>query len=287
MKIIFDRSAFHGNRFDLIRNSGLSEACSVGKAVVCHSGIFLTETLALYGRRDRRDELKDQIAFLKEICNGGIFRDSVDIWQDELIRDYSISTPCLLSTDEEARVWSRVTAGIRQSTWSDWDRTAADRAAHSVKKDAQRAIYRSIRKELPERVKREHRGIPLSSYTFEEHLRASLDAMGRSVIDSQFGLSMTSSARIQDRWSQQKGRYPYFSSFVEGLTYAGFYAGIEQNSSLDDNSQADFELLTFLNHADVVVSSDTRFFRFAFDTIWKPRGKFLVSPEDLRGFLHS
>jgi hypothetical protein len=285
MRIIFDRSAFHGPRYQRVRESGIEALCRGNMVTVLHAGVFLTETLALYGHPGRREELRDQMEFLKNICNGGIFRDSVDIWEDELIRDYSVSTPCLLSDDEEHLVWRRAMQGIQQPSWADWHKTAGDRSVHSKKKTAQREIYSSIRKGLAEKIKRECRGIPLRSYTYEQHRIESMDAMGRAVIDSQFGLTPATSALIQNRWSYHRERYPYFSSFVEGLTYAGYYAGIEQNVSLDDNSQADFELLTFLNHADVVVSSDTRFFRYAFDAIWRPLGKHLVLPEELRDFL--
>jgi hypothetical protein len=279
LRIIFDRSAFHGHRFELLRSGPLLDLCRSGKVSVLHTGTFLTETLALYGRKERRAELKEQFEFLKAICNGGVFRDSVDIWQDELLRNQSLSTPLLLARGEEERVWARALKGIQKHVWSAWNETAADRQKQHEKKKAQRAIYSSIRKGLPEMIRQKYPGIPLSSYSFEEHRSNAMDAMGKAIIESQFNLPVDTP--IYRYWSREKDGYPYFTAFVEGLVYAGYYAAIKQNAAIDDNSQADFELLTYLNHADIVVSSDTKFFRSAFEAIWAPRRKRLVAPEDL------
>ena len=61
--------------------------------------------------------------------------------------------------------------------------------------------------------------------------------------------------------------------------YAGYYAAAEHNEPLDRNAQVDYELLAYLTWADLVVSNDEGFFRRAFETMWKPRGKRLESAE--------
>jgi hypothetical protein len=45
MKIIFDRSAFHRKRFDLLKGSRLLELVSRGKILVYHTAVFLDETI--------------------------------------------------------------------------------------------------------------------------------------------------------------------------------------------------------------------------------------------------
>ncbi|WNC88724.1 hypothetical protein RI103_13530 [Paraburkholderia sp. FT54] len=285
LRITFDRSALHRERFAQVRESGIVQLVSEGKLAVVHSGIFLTETLELYNRKDRREELREQIDFLHEICNGGIFRDSVDIWTDELIRDFALGTPCLTTKEEESRVWQRAMKGIRQASWNHWHATRPMRDQEFVKKAKQRSLYAEIRKVAAEEAKRQHLGRALSSYPFEEHRRQAFDFLGRDVIQGQFVSRRIE--EVQDRWCANKALYPYFTSFVEGLLYASYYAAVKQNSAIDDNSQADIDLLTFLNHADVVVSSDTRFFTAAFEELWKPKGRVLVSPENLANFLAS
>ena len=63
------------------------------------------------------------------------------------------------------------------------------------------------------------------------------------------------------------------------------YAATEQNIRLDKNAQADYELMTYLNHADILVSADTRFQLSAFVALWKPHGKKLLTPEEFVAFI--
>jgi hypothetical protein len=72
MKIIFDRSAFHRERFDLLKASHLSELVQVRKILIYHTAEFLDETLRMADseRQDRKDELKRQWPFLQSSAFG-------------------------------------------------------------------------------------------------------------------------------------------------------------------------------------------------------------------------
>ena len=76
MKVIFDRSAFHRERFDLLKGSHLSELVQEREILIYHTAEFLDETLRMAdsARQDRKDELKRQWPFLQSICNGGWFK---------------------------------------------------------------------------------------------------------------------------------------------------------------------------------------------------------------------
>jgi hypothetical protein len=50
---------------------------------------------------------------------------------------------------------------------------------------------------------------------------------------------------------------------------------------LDWNWQSDAEQLCFLVDVDLIVSSDQQFMRRAFDELWKPKGKRMLTPEEL------
>jgi hypothetical protein len=82
---------------------------------------------------------------------------------------------------------------------------------------------------------------------------------------------------LADLWEADPEEYPYYTAFVEGFVYSQYYAAIEHNKPMDGNAQADFEQLAYLTWSDIVVSDDEGFFRSAFDTIWKPRGKIMES----------
>ena len=84
---------------------------------------------------------------------------------------------------------------------------------------------------------------------------------------------------LAEQWARCPERFPYYSAFVEGLLYSGYYAAVRHNDPIDENAQADYEQLAYLTWADIVVSNDRRFFRRAFEEIWKPRGKRLETAE--------
>jgi len=83
-KITFDRSAFHGNNFDLLSKSPLPRVISNSKLTVFHSPVFLEETIRLH--RKNPDELRKQLPFILEICNGGWFLERQLLWHQELIQ---------------------------------------------------------------------------------------------------------------------------------------------------------------------------------------------------------
>ena len=71
------------------------------------------------------------------------------------------------------------------------------------------------------------------------------------------------------------------------MVFASYYASKEQNMPLDKNAQVDYELMTYLNHADILVSADMGFQRSAFIALWEPYGKKLLTPEKFVTFIET
>ena len=89
---------------------------------------------------------------------------------------------------------------------------------------------------------------------------------------------------LVDLWARNPARYPHYTAFVEGFTYAMFHAAEKHNEKIDRNSQADYEQLALLTKTDAIISNDQAFFRQAFDTIWRPRGKRIFTAEEFAVF---
>ena len=85
LRVIFDRSAFHGARYRRLQDSRLRDLCRRGRIKVFHTPVFLTETLATYGAGENATAWRDHLQFALDVCNGGIFRGTVDIWREELV----------------------------------------------------------------------------------------------------------------------------------------------------------------------------------------------------------
>ena|ERR1700733_7647179 len=85
MRVIFDRSAFHGERFEVLKNSPLAVLVARNRVHVYHTPIFLEETASTVDSARATDEWKKHLSFALDICNGGIFEEKIEIWRSELV----------------------------------------------------------------------------------------------------------------------------------------------------------------------------------------------------------
>lgn len=276
MLVIFDRSAFHGERFNLLLSSPLKYLCNRKILKVAHTQIFLEETIRMYGKAEKRDQLKQQLPFILDICNEGFFHDKEEIWTDELIHGHGLYANLYWVHVDQQHVVETLKANILSSEeWPDWHSSIWDDM--EGKKNRQREIYREVRTEVPERIKEKGHKISLSNLSFNEYQNSELDFYGRHLIQTH--IKSKNNEVLQMKWSENKNNYPFVTAFTKGLVYAGYYAAIEQNKALDRNAQADYEQLMYMVHADVLVSSDEGFLRSAFLELWEPQGKKLFTPE--------
>lgn len=86
-------------------------------------------------------------------------------------------------------------------------------------------------------------------------------------------------------WSLDPARFPHFTAFAELFAYGHYDAEQNQNSPLDWNWQSDAEQLCSLVDVDLIVSADQQFMRRAFDELWKPKGKHMLTAEEFVGLL--
>ncbi len=85
MRVLFDRSAFHGKRFAALSDSSLRQLVPSNRVVIIHTPVFLDETLSSFGSARAGDEWRTHMAFALDVCNGGIFLDKEQIWHNELV----------------------------------------------------------------------------------------------------------------------------------------------------------------------------------------------------------
>lgn len=282
LRVIFDRSAFHADRFERIKNSSLRVLQRQGRIEVFHTPIFLEETLLAYGAGKKAEQWRRHLLFSLDICNG-IFLDREEVWHNELIAGRGPFARYLLPGRPNKRYETRprLIETLREKAASgdvskEWAESAVMRADTQVKKSNQRAMSKELRQTVAAALKERRvvgsaKDFPFSKFKNGEFLRT-----GRQLMDL---VDKRRAAALADQWTKNPGRYPFYSAFVEGFLYNGYYAMVEHNHPLDRNAQLDYELLAHLTWADLVVSDDQRFFQHAFDAIWKPRGKRLENAE--------
>ncbi len=288
MRVIFDRSAFHGERFEALRASPLRRLVDANRIIVMHTPIFLEETVATFGKTGVQGEWRQHLEFALDICNGGIFQEKVDIWHDELVsgrgpharyllrerKDRHGSRPQLVKRLREA-----ASSGDLREEWAD---TQADRDESYRKSQNQRATARNIRADISQAIRNAAPSGSLSDVSFATSRKSEFIPVGRHLMKL---VDLKSQSSLGDQWEENPARYPFYSAFVEGLVYSLHYAAVEHNKRIDDNAQADFEQLAYLTWADVFVSNDTRFLSDAFAAIWKPRGKRIETAESFANLI--
>jgi len=281
MRVIFDRSAFHGARFELLEASPLRRLVANRRVTIFHTPVFLDEIIQSYGSRRASDIWRKHLEFAARICDGGIFLPKDDIWRSELIDGRGRLPQRLLPPEANEQhdsfhgfLGTLLRTADTGDLSSEWEESAAERADVYQKKANQRLLFRGARDEVARALRTRQVKGALKDYPFSEYRRSEFNRNGRSL------MSLVDESRcneLADLWEANPEQYPYYTAFVEGFVYSQYYAAIEHNKPLDRNAQADFEQLAYLTWSDIVVSDDEGFFRSAFDVIWRPRGKLLES----------
>jgi hypothetical protein len=281
MRVIFDRSAFHRERFAELAASPLRQLVARNRVVITHTPVFLDETLSSFGSTRAGAKWQAHLAFALDICNGGIFLDKEQIWHNELVYGRGPFARYRLPERPSKNYGSRprLIATLRRKIETgdvskEWAESAAMREDTQKKKNNQKAISRDVRTEVAEAL-RERRVIgSVKDYLFPQFRKSEFVRTGRLLMDV---VDTRRAGALADQWEHCPTRFPFYSAFVEGFLYHGYYAAVEHNKRLDRNAQADYEQLAYLTWADLVVSDDEGFFRDAFEAIWRPRSKRLES----------
>ena len=281
MRVIFDRSSFHGERFALLYSSNLRRLTAQRRVHVFHTPAFLDELIQSYGSRKAAASWREHLKYAVRICNAGMFLPKDAIWHSELVEARGAAAPHLLPPEETHEYSSFVGfqgALLRTAETGDlsreWAETEPEREETRRKKTKQHALFRGAREAVALALRNRRPRGSLRHYPFSEYRGSEFIRNGRSLMSL---VDKRRAKELADRWEANPDEYPYYTAFVEGFVYSQYYAAIEHNRRLDGNEQADYEQLAYLLWADVVVSDDQAFFRSAFDTLWKPRGKRMES----------
>lgn len=278
MRVIFDRSSFHGQRFDLLASSRLQQLTAQRRVHVFHTPAFIDELIQSYGsRRASSASWREHLKYAVRICNGGMFLPKDAIWRSELVDARGPAAPHLLPSVETNEYPSFVGFQgtlLRTADTGDlsreWAETKSEREDTHRKKTKQHELFRGAREAVAEARKGRRLKGALSSYPFSEYRQSEFIRNGRLLMRL---VDEKRAKELADLWEASPDEYPYYTAFLEGFVYSQYYAAIEHNRRLDGNEQADYEQLAYLQWADVVVSDDEAFFRGAFNAIWKQRGK--------------
>jgi hypothetical protein len=83
-----------------------------------------------------------------------------------------------------------------------------------------------------------------------------------------------------EAWKRDPTKFPHLTAFLGFFLFSLYDAERNQNSKLDSNWQPDAEQSCFLVDVDVIVSSDRGFMKRAFEALWQPSDKRMLTPEE-------
>jgi hypothetical protein len=239
-------------------------------------------------RQDRKGELKRQWPFLQSICNGGWFKPLLfgqppklkSVCDEELDggekdRNWPLF-PSSYRSDIEAKV-TRFLEGSGPLPELISSRAIYDQIAQIKKQNVATRFKLRSEQDLPKDV------------TFSHHHQALFFDAARLLIHR---LRHPDQVQIPpdlfdqpdatfDSWKRNPEKFPHFTAFVGFWIYSFYDAEKNQNLALDPNWQGDAEQLCFLVDVDAMVSSDRRFMKRAFEALWQPSDKRMLTPEEL------
>ena len=281
LRVIFDRSAFHGDRFTRLQASPLLSLTRQRRLLVHHTPVLLNETFAMY--RNQAEQLRQQLPFILEVCNGGWFLDRDALWRAELTENRGLRAHVFVRSKDRRLVETRLAREVSGSGgFSNLRAAQPEEDEKREKQAAQRDLFVRMREKVATGRKR-LRLLMNTGPSAQEFIRSGLAEFGRELIDKH--VQTQDKEDTYRRWVGGRASYPYFTAFVEGMLYAMHHAMAEPNSRIDPNAQVDIELLTYLNHADLVVSDDARFFKEAFSCLWGSQRKALMTSAEFVAFL--
>lgn len=282
VRVVFDSNIFDIENFEVLEKSPLPDLFRKHRVVPVYGHVFIEETLRAYGAAGKRDFLANRwLPFIVDTCDS-ICNDFNGIFHEELVRGRGPHARRLMVHQDYERFKTQLPKIPLDGTWHGWHATKAERDIENEKRAAQREISKEIRAEVSDWKKAvqyqpNKHGIP----DFARYVQVEIDDAGRAFVDSL--IQAKDKAAVANRWSRDKSFYPYFTEFVFDMLYMGYYAMTKPNAPIDLNAQADLNIMAHLLHAEVLVSNEKGFLRTAFNELWRPRNKVLMTgPEFLQ-----
>lgn len=277
-RIIFDRSAFHGDAFDGLVRSSLLAKSKARRISIYHTASLIEETASLYLKERHRPMLRKQLPFIIKICNDRWLQPTEVIWTKELVERVD-TKQCVFMQEKDRENMEALLLRMASENWID----PADMDTIRHEKDSVKQRSKRLRQTLVKM--RDQAGEKRLPPSFQEFARKNMEEFGTGILIRHLNTADRESA--SQIWVGDKDRYPYFTAFTKGMLYAAYYAMTKSNERIDKNTQMDVEQLAYLHGVDILVSNDFRFMKDAFDVLWLPQGKQYMSTDRFITYLES
>jgi hypothetical protein len=285
IKLILDRSAFHGKRFNRLAES-LTNLRNKGHVSVYITPMLLEETLGLLLDNGHDQELVDHLKFIVNISEDSWFEDNFEIFKSELRVCHLHKDYYYMNKIAKSSLKAEIMAIIQGGTISSDDLSALNKIAITNRKKTgkMRKIGLEMRSTISSGVKKlglKH-GKMAYHLSWEAFKRKHLNKFGKDLIWNKNFKEIWHKYIASLYWIFNKRRCGYFTEWATGLLYMQYYAMTYPNDTIDKNAQADIQHLIYLRNADGIISEDLSFMKKAWEELYKNRKKLYLSIEDLK-----
>ena len=269
LRVVFDTNAFHGAAFDALEASPLKHLCARGRVTAVYGHVFFEECLRAYGSEKRRPLLLQRWLPLIFATAPSICKDWYQTWHEELVEGRGRKFWPFISPRVFASIQQTAAHAPLDGSWHVYKAALKEEKIEFNKRNDQRQLLVSLRQTVA------RRGIARSKAS---PVHVLLREFGPGLILKH--VRCRNPKAVASRWLRNPSDYPFFTQFAINLIYLANFAATENNKSIDLNAQADLDVLTHLIHADIVVSNETGFLKSAFEQLWRPEGKVLMTTEE-------
>ena len=275
MKIILDKSIFHGEKFNLLLKSPLLKLANSFKLSIYGSPILIEETLRLWFK-GQRDIASKQLKYILDITNARWFRSREEIWAHELNLSARPDKYFFMSNKEVEETKGNLAHKIIKGNLDpDEEPEFRQQLAEQYRKDNNiRNICLKMRADVSDKLKKQGKTRKNITQGFTEYYLQNVDLIGTEIIHSHLS-GLTSIDNCIQSWKSNKDRYPYLTLWVKAFLFVSFHAMSMPNDRVDRSAVRDIGQLVDMQGLDVIVSDDNRFMKSAFLEFYKDKKQFM------------
>lgn len=286
IKILLDRSIFHGEKFNLLLDSPLARLSSSFKFSIYGSPILIEETLRLWFK-GQKDIAAKHLKYIFDITNTRWFKSRGEIWIQELDligRSYKYF---FMSREEVEETRRNLSYKIIEGNLDPKEEPAfRQQLAEQYRKDSNiREDLLKMRSDVSEKLRGVGKTRRDIKQGFGDYCLQNIDSTGEELIRRHLPSLVDMEDRIR-AWKANKDLYPYFTCWVKDFLFLSFHAMSEPNDRVDRNAIRDIGQLVDLQGLDIMVSDDNRFMKTAFLEFYEKSKKFM-NLTDFLGFMRA
>ncbi len=262
-RILFDRSIFHGTKFQQLKASGIADDVKSRKYKVFLTPMFVEETLM--HALNNVSEFKDHWDFVVSLIGQRWFKLAEEIVAIELGGRIT-GANYYLRPKEQTR---RVMRNVKDLVLGNLPEEELKKALSEIERNEKiRKQFRRTRLALREKIRPGE--YDLDSY-FETHVEW--------YIENGLMAHRGNSENYLANWRASRQQCVFMQQFVKAWFATVLLPLRDHQLKVDTNDRSDAEQLAFLTWADAMVSDDTRFMKEAFNLLYPNSQKTLLTLE--------